>query len=370
VTALRLGLLVGAAFSFTAGQARPVGVLVALALVAALAVHLQWPGRWSALVGLTVVALAGLVLRIDAYGSGFSDVLTVTVAAIERVLADGNPYGVGYPETVPPGAPYPYGPLALLWYLPFRDDPRRFEWAVSVATLAILALRGRALGLALYATFPPLLSLASDGSNDTSAGLLLLASMVGLERRGAAAGLFLAAGVAFKPFALAWLPALLVGGGRANTIGFAIGSAVLWGPAVALWGIGPIAASISAAQTLHDRSYYSIPAALESVTRRQLPAELFDRLRLALGAATAVLTAPFARAPSAVVVSGVLVYLVTLYTGYWATFAYLAAIAPVLCWHADRLLGPDAERIPWPGDPAGRLGAWLDARWPRVSSAA
>ena len=52
-----------------------------------------------------------------------------------------------------------------------------------------------------------------------------------------------------------------------------------------------------------------------------------------------------------VIVVGTLVYLVTLFGGTWATFAYFAAIAPVLCLRVDDWLGlaepmPLIERAP------------------------
>ena len=58
------------------------------------------------------------------------------------------------------------------------------------------------------------------------------------------------------------------------------------------------------------------------------------------------------------------VFVVTLFAGWWSTFAYLAALAPVVCWHLDDWLGLGDLRIRWPGDPVGRATAWVDARWP------
>jgi hypothetical protein len=358
---LRLALVIGAALSFTAGQTFPWGVVLAVLLLVVLAVDLRWPAGTLAIVAL---AGAGALLRVQAYGVGFSDALDVTVAAIEQVLDGGNPYGIGYAETTPPGAPFPYGPLSLLWYLPFRDDPRRFEFLVSLATIALLAVRGRPLGLALYATFPPLLTLASDGANDTSAGLLLLAALVAIHRVGPVGGALLAAAAAFKPFALAWLPGLVVAGGMANLLGFMVVSGLAWLPVLLFWGIGPMLTSLRMADEVHRSPYYSLAWALEVFTGRPQSKGLFEGLRLILGGATALLTAPFVRTSPGIVVSGLLVYLVTLYTGYWSTFAYLAATAPVVAWYIDGWLGLGAGRIAWPGDPVGRLTAEVDRRWP------
>jgi hypothetical protein len=366
-SAVRVALIVGAALSFTAGMSLPRGVpfavlmLVALMVVAAL-VRAGW--RDAGIIAIVVLLLAGLLLRYEAYGVGASDVLTVTVAAIERTLSGANPYGVGYVETDPPGAPFPYGPLSLLWYLPFRDDPRRFEFVISIVTLLVLAVRARPVGLAVYATLPPLLTVASDGANDTSAGLLLLAALVAMARVGPAGGVLLALAVAFKPFALAWVPAMIAAAGLANVIGFLVVSALIWVPILVVWGASSIATSLALAQQVHDRPYYSLAAALEGPLRRLPSAEFFDRLRYVLGGVAAIVTAPFVRTHAGLIASGMLVYCVTLYAGWWSTFAYLAAIAPVVCWYLDGWIGLDEGRVRWPGDPVGAFEAALDERWP------
>ena len=76
---------------------------------------------------LTRTRTSGPWAAITVPSTGFSDVLTVTEAAVREVLAGGNPYGHGFEESFPPGAPFAYGPLPLLWYLPALDDPARLE---------------------------------------------------------------------------------------------------------------------------------------------------------------------------------------------------------------------------------------------------
>src|SRR3970282_2470031 len=73
----------------------------------------------------------------------FSDFLDVTEAAVARGLAGGNPYGIGYAVTIPPGSPFPYGPVALLWYAPFGSATQSVELANGIAILMVLVLRGR-----------------------------------------------------------------------------------------------------------------------------------------------------------------------------------------------------------------------------------
>ncbi|MEX1335940.1 MAG: hypothetical protein AB1Z66_11620, partial [Candidatus Limnocylindrales bacterium] len=103
-------------------------VLAAIIIAATLAYSLHWRLSAGAIV---VLLLVGVTLRLVA-SSGFSDVLMVTEAAIREMLAGGDPYGRGYDVSVPPGAPFAYGPLALLWYRPSLDDPGRMELLASL----------------------------------------------------------------------------------------------------------------------------------------------------------------------------------------------------------------------------------------------
>ena len=67
---------------------------------------------------------------------------------------------------------------------------------------------------------------------------------------------------------------------------------------------------------------------------------------------------------TASILLGILVFLATLYTGYWSTFAYFSAIGPIICWHIDGWLGFADRRVAWPTDPVGRLTEVIDRRWP------
>ena len=358
--ALWLALLVGMLLLVQVGDPRPAVLGMLLLLVPLLAVSLQRPT--GPLVILSLLA-AGTALRVMLFRAGFSDVLVVTAAAIRRVMSGGNPYGIGYPVAEVPGQPFPYGPLALLWYVPFTADPVRFELAVSVGILLLLALRGRPLGLAVYALAPPLVLTASDGANDTSAGLLLLAALLVVQRVPLWGGFLLGVAFAFKPYAAAWLPAIGWWSGAAGLAGFAAATLVFWGPALLAWGPASILTSIQLAEETHRSPYYSLAYVVQGLTRRAVSADAFDRLRLLLGAATAIISSPLIRSGGGMIVAGTLVFLVTLYSGYWSTYAYLAAIAPVICWHLDEWLALGA-RVRWPGDPAARLAAWADERWP------
>ena len=311
-----------------------------------------------------VLLAAGWAARLALLHAGVSDVLTITAATERLVLAGGNPIAIGYPESVPPGAPYAYGPLALRWYLRFGRDPGPWETVVSLATLGLLAIRGRPLGLAVFALATPLLFLASDGSNDTSAGVFLLAALVVLPRSPLAGGFLLALAAAFKPYAAAWLVPLVALAPFPGVVGFALGSLVGWGPAVLSWGVGPIVESFRLALAVHTAPYCSLAALAESLGLGPASPAAFECLRVLLTAALLAVSVPFVRGWRAVLVAGSLVYLVFLYAGYWSTFAYLAGLAPVLCWYLDGWVGLEAGRVRWPGDPVGRLSGWVDARWP------
>ena len=106
-----------------------------IVLTALLFASLRWRVAPLAIVALLV---AGLDLRLAYFSPAGSDVDDVTRAAIARMLSGQSPYGVAYPQSVPPGSPFPYGPLTLLWYLPV-PSPRRAE-AVGSLTSATTAV--------------------------------------------------------------------------------------------------------------------------------------------------------------------------------------------------------------------------------------
>ncbi|MDQ3447577.1 MAG: hypothetical protein M3432_00160 [Chloroflexota bacterium] len=355
--AVWFGLLVAALLLAGVGTPRTAQVLCLFVVVAILFVSLRF--RVGPLAILVLLAV-GVVLRIAFVGAGQSDVLAVTEMAIERMLAGGNPYGIGYP----PGsgdAPFAYGPLALLWYVP-AADARVVEFCVSLLLLVTLAARGRPVGLAVYAASAVLLVTASDGSNDTSAGLFLLMALLAAQRSPLAGGALLGLAFAFKPYALAWLPPLLMfSGSTAPLLAFAVVVLATWGPVLLIWGLGSVLTSLRLAETVHTRTYYSLAYSLGADAALR---PLLEPLRYVLGGVLAVASWLVVRSPASMILWGTAIFLVTLFMGWWSTFAYFAALAPVLCWHLDEWLGLGEGRVRWPGDPVGRLSARVDARWP------
>ncbi|MDQ3554201.1 MAG: hypothetical protein M3395_07320 [Chloroflexota bacterium] len=356
--AVWLALLVAALLLAGVGTPRTTQVFCLLLVIATLFLSLRFRVGAAAVI---VLVMVGVLMRSAFIGFGQSDVLTVTGMAIDHVLAGGNPYGVGYPGPSPTGAPFAYGPLALLWYLA-STDAQIVERGVSLFILLLLAVRGRPLGLAVYAASSVLLVTASDGSNDTSAGLFLLVALLAAQRSALAGGALLGLAVAFKPYALAWLPPLLAfWGPGAALLSFGAVALATWGPVLLIWGPGSVLTSLRMAEAVHGRAYYSLAYGL-SMDPALRP--LLESSRFVAGGLLAAASWLMVRSPASMILWGTAIFLVTLFAGYWSTFAYFAALAPVICWHLDEWLGLAEGRVRWPADPAGRLSAWADARWP------
>lgn len=358
--AVWMGLFVAALLTMGVGTP-PMGIVGALlACLGTLAVTLRWHLPWLAVITLVAV---GIVLRTNAVYGGFSDVMQVVQAAVRLATAGGNPYGHGYTESFPPGAPYAYGPVALAWYWPAVANPKGFELLLACGMVAVLGLRGRVLGLAVYAVAAPLLVTAADGSNDTSAGIALLIALLVAQRSPIAGGFLLAVAAAFKPYAAAWLPPLMAYGGVVwPLLAFVLGSLVTWGPAAMWWGPSNILKSFREADAVHQTPYYSLGWVAGGAN--VMPEWMWQALRLGIGAVIAIVGFFQVRSARSFVVTGAVIYVATLFTGWWSTFAYLAALAPILCWHLDDWAGLGHQRARWPGDPVGRFTAWVDARWP------
>jgi hypothetical protein len=312
-----------------------VAVFVAGVIAATLLASARWQLRWLPVV---VLVGCGALLRLEALGPPASDVSDVTSAAIQVMMTGGNPYGLGYLVSRPAGAAFPYGPVALLWYLPTWWDPTLIELAVSgllLGWLGVRAAKGRPLGLAIFAIAPPLVLAAVDGSNDTTAGLMILASLAIAVRRPALGAIGLAIAVAFKPYAIAWVPALLVWAGMPAVLAFVAASIVAWGPVLFLWGPTSYLKSLAMAQETHLRSsYWSIAAVLDSIYPGLAPRAL-ESIRYVLSGAVAVFGAWRVRSLDAVIVVGSISFVIAQFGGYFGSYVYLAALAPLLCWRVD-----------------------------------
>ena len=316
---------------------------------------------WLALIVLVAV---GLELRYAQFGVGFSDVPLAIRGALDQLASGGNPYVLVAGSSTPP---FPYGPFAILWYMPMHD-PRFQEFIVAIMVTTLLAFRGEPMGLALWATAPLTVNLASDGSNDHTAAVLLLVALLVLERAPRAGALLIGIAATFKIYALAWLPPIFFWAGAGAFAAGLAGAALLWVPAAILWGASNMFATFQAADAVHKTPYFSL-AEVISRTRVHVDQRTFDLFRLIAGVASAAVLSPFVRTHRGVVVAGMAIYFVTLYAGFWSTPAYLIPIALVVCWFIDDTLGPPLSRIRWPSDPFGVIAEAVDRRWPKVDAA-
>ena len=317
-----------------------------LLAVAAVAIVLGIALRWRvAPLAIAVLLVVGVAVRAAITIHTGSDVLDVVIAGLQRALSGENPYGVGYDVSRPPGAPFPYGPLAILWYAPVQVDPWQLELVMACAVLTLLAIRGRLLGLAIYAVGPTLVATTVDGSNDTSSGVLILLAFIVARRRPVLGAVLLAGAVAFKPYAAAWAPAFLVWGGVPVLAAFAVATVALWSPVLFDWGVPSFLRSLDLANLAHRAPYWSLGDLLQTAFKQVPSEQLLDQLRLVFGAVSAVATLRFARSLDGVILAGTIVYLVTLFAGFWGTYAYFGAIAPVLCWRIDDWLGLETHPL-------------------------
>ena len=296
----RVALVVsGVGFGLMAALLADFGRPWAWLAVATVPVALALPRRYGAL----ALIFGSLVLRLAYAGTGQTDQILVAQAAAEHVLGGGNPYGVGYTATIPPGAPYPYGPLGLVWWLP--------GWPVELVASGILlwlVARQRAwLTFAVLAAFPPFVYLTPTGINDYSPTLLIAFALIGIESHPRLAAISLAAASALKPYAAAWfLPMIGFGGIPALTL-LVITSLLLWGPALLAWGLPNFVRSIELAnEVVH---YGPNAGALN------LPL-----LRLAAVPLTAA--SLFIKSWHGMVLMGCAIYAVVLFLGGWASIGY------------------------------------------------
>lgn len=312
-----------------------VAVAVAAAIALTLVAAARWQLRWTPVVVLVGCAIA---LRLAVMPQEASDVSDVTSAAIQTMLNGDNPYGFGYVVSRPAWAPFPYGPVALLWYLPVFRDPALIEFIVSIALILYFGVRaanGRPVGLAIFALAPPIVLAAMDGSNDTSAGLLILAALVVAAKRPAIGAILLAVAVAFKPYAVAWLPPLVIWAGLSTLVAFALASLVVWAPVLVVWGPMSYLRSLSMAHEVHLRqAYWSLAAVLEGIIPGTASRAL-ETIRYFVAGAVAILGGLRVRSIDGVIMVGTAVFLIAQFGGYFGSYVYLAAIAPILCWRVD-----------------------------------
>ena len=302
----------------------------------------RWPppcaGGWAGLAILVLLAV-GVALRL-APATGFSDVLVVSQAATRELLAGGNPYGHGFSESVPPGAPFAYGPLALLWYLPSLDrpgqhgaagvdaGPRRAGPARPPARPGHLrrdpGLRGRGQRRLQR----------HDGRPAHPGGPAGGAALARRGRRPAGRWPRPSSPMPWPgcPGCIGYAGGVGAPGGLRAGLGRWPGCRPSW-PGVRTRCCGPSAAPTRCMPSRTTR--WPTAWAAPSPCRRAA----WQALRVGVGVLLAVLSLRLVRSAPSFVIVGALIFGATLFLGFWSTFAYLAAVAPVLCWHLDDWLG-------------------------------
>jgi hypothetical protein len=287
------------------------------ALIAAALGDLGRPWAWAALAAVPValvvnkraggfaLAVGSCLLRLGYVGLDRTDQIAVTQAAAARVLGGASPYGIGYDVTIPAGAPYPYGPLGLLWWLPGWP----VELMAGLVLMVLLVRWGSWLTFGLIAAFPPFVYLTTTGANDHSVALLLVLGLATVRVRVALGAALLALAIALKPYAAAWAIPIIGLGGLPAAFGLASVSLVLWSPILFLWGIPSYAQSLLSAERVQTAS------AAPSSFAVHVPLLRLAAIPLAL----ASLTVSDWRS---MVLIGAAIYSIVLFFGPWTSVAY------------------------------------------------
>jgi hypothetical protein len=280
------------------------------AWLALAAIPLALIDRWRGVIIGAGMVLGGAWLRVVAGSLDLlsADQLAVSQAAMGIVVQGGNPYGIGYAESVPPGAPFVYGPLMLVWAMTGVWG----EILASVGTLALVAWTRSWVTLAAVATFPIFVIITPVGINDSTPGFFITAAMLALRTRPVLGGILLGVAIGLKPYALAWLPGLIGYGGLRAAFGAVVTSVATWLP-VLWWGPQSFLRSAELAREVHAAS----------------PGGALGIPILRLLAAPLALAALFVRRWSLAVLMGSAIFVIVLFFDTWASFGYWLAVVPI-----------------------------------------
>jgi hypothetical protein len=279
--------------------------------------------RRPLLLGL-VMAAASVYLRALYLGLPETcDQMAVSRAALGVIGGGSNPWGFGYPESVPPGAPFPYGPLAAVTSL--LGVPG--EVAAMGAILVILAWQRALLTLAFLGAWVAWIELGVCGINDQVPALLLLGGLLLLEKRRLSGAVLVALSVGIKPYSFAWVPPLMGYGGVIVSLVLLGGVAITWAPLL-LWGPGSYLESVEMARGVHPRSENTL----------NMPA-------LRILALPVVIASLFVRSWSTAVLTGALIFMTVLFLDFWASFGYWLVVLPPVGIVAERALTRSGTRL-------------------------
>jgi hypothetical protein len=315
---LVFSLLILDAANAQVARGYPAAWLVLLAIPIGLAVV-----RRPVLLGI-VMAAAGFYLRALYLGYPETcDQLAVSRAALGVVQGGAGPWGFGYAESVPPGAPYPYGPLAVLTSIVGVPG----EVVAMTGILLILAWQRALLTAAFLAAWVSWIELGICGINDQIPALLLLGGLLLLERRRATGAVLVALSAGIKPYSAAWFPPLLGYGGLWLSA-VLLGTAFLaWLPGL-LWGPTSFLRSVELARGIHPK-----------------PENTLNMPALRVLAVPVAIAALWVRHWSTMVLTGALIFLIVLFLDFWASFGYWLVVLPPVGIVVERALHHLGDRL-------------------------
>lgn len=293
-----------------------------LALAALLALPALVVVRHNAVAIAAVMIAGGILLRLSYWEFGEADQLAVTGGAIRAVLEGGNPYGRGYVETIPAGAPFPYGPLALVVHAPGIWA----EFAASVIVLMLIARERAWMTLAFCAAAVLPVSLTTSGINDWVPGTILTAGLITCRSRPRLGAALVATAAAVKPYAAAWFFPLIGYAGSSVIAPLVVATALLWSPLL-VWGPATFIRSLEMARAVHV-----IPSALNIPELRLLAIPM---AALSLGVRSWV----------GMVSAGAVIFVLVLFLDGWATDGYWLAVLPIIGIAVERSVDEFRHRV-------------------------
>lgn len=288
-----------------------------LGLVAVAVVPMAFALRRRRVAFAIALLAGGVVLRLTFYGVLDADGLAISQGALSSVLAGGNPYTHGYAVSIPPGAPFVYGPLAMVTSIPGA-------WIELIAGVATMALMGHLrswVALAIYATAPLVTTMTMSGTNDVLPGLLIATGLLALRWRPWVGAILVALAAGIKPYAFAWFPAIVALGGLPALAALAAVTAVAWGPLL-MWGVGPYLNAVELARQFHLQ-----------------PQDALDLPEWRPIAAVPFVLSLFSRSWLAGVMLGAAVFVLVLFLDRWASISYWLALTPILLIAGEEAVG-------------------------------